>query len=742
MSLRRSATTCGILGPYQQLDDRQLPTIRDVIKCILYVKSHLKLNNNGKDPPNSEIFAIVSEEINNIWTKASIPIVTKERVIQLLKSYFKNYLSLKRYPENKRNMSYQNNLKCFLESSEKLFDVAACKCTSFESCSCLKPKKVPINERSFLLDQRIDRKMVISGVDKKETARLMKRLHRKNEELERATKKVCSTQNTNCVLENCDEDSEDGFQPETHPITEESSKKTPSTATSSTSIENRNNTLTLPTVAKICDRYGLSTRSAAAVTSAVLTDVGLVSKEDVTLVIDKNKIHRAVLKARKGTSNEVEGFVPKSIYFDGRKDRTLINEKIGVRFHRKEILEEHISILAEPGSFYLGHTSPNRGTAKDIFNSITTYLEDQGLDLNEVICVGCDGTATNTGWKGGVIQYLEKYLEKPLQWCVCMLHTNELPLRHLFLTLDGRTSGPTEYSGPIGKELVVCENKTPVYFCAVSGNLPDLSESVVEVLSTDQKYLYEMCQAVSIGFCSPELANRQPGKMTHSRWLTSANRILRLYVSTLNPSENLKMLVNYVVKVYAPIWFLIKQNASFKDGAKHIFQLITYSRFLPENLRYVVDSVVERNAFFAHPENLLVSMLFDERDHIRELAFRRIIKAREAEKNIKCRIFKTPKINFSATDYTEIIEWGECQITAPPVLRHICNEDLQSMAKGKSFDINDFPCHTQSLERCVKLVTEASQRVTDVEQRDGFIRTKLHSRAEMPNFGHKNNFKF
>lgn len=87
--------------------------------------------------------------------------------------------------------------------------------------------------------------------------------------------------------------------------------------------------------------------------------------------------------------------------------------------------------------------------------------------------------------------------------------------------------------------------------------------------------------------------------MAHSRWLTSANRILRLYVSTLNPSENLQLLVNYVVKVYAPIWFLIKQKPFFKDEAKHIFQLIMYSRFLPENLRSVVDSVIERNAFFA-----------------------------------------------------------------------------------------------------------------------------------------------
>lgn len=736
MSLRRSETTCAILGPYKELEDRQLPTIKDVMINVLFVKTDLKLKCNGRDPSNTDVFSIVSNEIINIWTKASIPTVTKERVIQLLKSYFEKYLSLKRYPKSKQNRSFENNLKCFVEESQKLFDVAACKCSSFESCLCLKLKKVPVTERLFLLDQRKDRKMVISGVDKKETARLMKRQLRCIEESKRAEKRVCPAPESDFEEYSVRESS-----PETYQITETSPNNTPLTETPSTSNANRN-TLPLPTVAKICDRYGLSARSAAAVASAVLADVGLVSTKDLTLVIDKNKIHRAVSKARTEASKDIGGVAIKSIYFDGRKDKTLINEKIGDRFHRKEIVEEHISVLAEPGSIYLGHTTPSNGTAKGIINSITTLLDSQGCNLDNVICIGCDGTATNTGWKGGVIQYFEEYLKRPLQWCICMLHANELPLRHLFMTLDGCTSGPREYSGPIGKQLAGCENRTAVTFCAVAGNLPELPKTVVDELSTDQKYLYEICQAIASGSCTPELANRQPGKMAHSRWLTCANRILRLYISTVNPSDNLQMLVNYVVKAYAPIWFLIKQKISFKDGAKHVFKMIVYSRFLPDNLRSVIDSVIERNAFFAHPENLLVSMLHDDRDHIRELALRRIINAREAQRSTKRRIFKTPKINFSAGDYTEMIVWHECQVTAPPVLQDISNENLQIMAKDKSLEILDFPCHTQSVERCVKLVTNASQCVTDAVSRDGFIRTRLQSRAEMPNFGHKNKFKF
>ncbi|ESN95353.1 hypothetical protein HELRODRAFT_179421 [Helobdella robusta] len=528
--------------------------------------------------------------------------------------------------------------------------------------------------------------MAIGGIDKQETVRLRKRQARQFKRSMKGVKKFCSTQGSNIVSTALDEDETHINFSKTNLATETLLTNLSFTNTPTTTFANRN-LLQLPTLAKVCDRYRLSTRSAAAVAFAVLVDVG-------------------------------------------------------VRYHRKVVLEEHISILSEPNSIFLGHTSPCRGTAKEIFTSIITLLKNRNYNLNDVICVGCGGTATDTGWKGGVIKYLEEYLDRPLQWCVCMLHANELPFRHLFLALDGCTSGPREYSGPIGKQLATCENKTTLLFQPLTGHLPDLTKNVVNELSTDQKYLYEICQAVLTGSCSPELANRQPGNLSHSRWLTCANRLLRLYVSTPDPSESLQILVEYVVKVYAPILFSIKQKTFFKDGAKHIFNLILFSRYLPTNLRTIVDSVIERNAFYAHPENLLVSMLFDDRDYIWELACRRIIKARNTDNGFKQRIFKTPKLNFSAKDYTEIISWQERQVTVPPVLRDVTNDELEKMAKDGSLKIVDFPCHTQSVERCVKLLTEASQSVTNVNSRDGFVRTTLQSRVEFPIFGHKNKFKF
>ena len=45
---------------------------------------------------------------------------------------------------------------------------------NFSACSCVSAEKVPRKEREFLLDQRTNKKMVISGVDRLESLRLRK----------------------------------------------------------------------------------------------------------------------------------------------------------------------------------------------------------------------------------------------------------------------------------------------------------------------------------------------------------------------------------------------------------------------------------------------------------------------------------------------------------------------------------------------------------------------------------------
>ncbi|GBO11657.1 hypothetical protein AVEN_86797-1 [Araneus ventricosus] len=49
-------------------------------------------------------------------------------------------------------------------------------------------------------------------------------------------------------------------------------------------------------------------------------------------------------------------------------------------------------------------------------------------------------------------------------------------------------------------------------------------------LSTDQLYLMEICEAINCGHCRESLSKRNPGKVSYSRWPTTVNRILRLYM--------------------------------------------------------------------------------------------------------------------------------------------------------------------------------------------------------------------
>ena len=163
--------------------------------------------------------------------------------------------------------------------------------------------------------------------------------------------------------------------------------------------------------------------------------------------------------------------------------------------------------------------------------------------------VGCDGTNVNTGHIAGVIRRLEETFQHPLQWLVCLLHANELPLRHLFQALDGVTTGPRGFSGAIGKRLVTCSEQ-PVSSFAPVQLTEQLSSVDPKELSTDQRYLLEMCNSISKGECSVDLAMRNPGCLNHSRWLTTANRILRLYVSDMEPSQNLKTVVTFIIRVY------------------------------------------------------------------------------------------------------------------------------------------------------------------------------------------------
>lgn len=180
------------------------------------------------------------------------------------------------------------------------------------------------------------------------------------------------------------------------------------------------------------------------------------------LIIDKNKIQRERLKARTHAKllNQNNNLMS-GISYDGKKEETLKKEIINnkVRIFRK--IEEHITIVKEPNSKFVGFVTPVNGTSKEIQLAITNFLSTEGYDLNNLMSVNCDGAVVNTGYKTGVNRCLEEYLQRPLQWNVCLFHFNELPLKRLLTHFFGKTKGPGVWAECFGADICNAE-KFPV----------------------------------------------------------------------------------------------------------------------------------------------------------------------------------------------------------------------------------------------------------------------------------------
>lgn len=751
--LTRSEFECPLFGPPKDMPVNKLPTYEEVLRCCFL--ENYKIALDTKKPVSfSQIAAVVAHKVKALYDKASIPTVTTYRMIQLIISFHDSYRHLmKSFKRDKEKETFKKKVAELKAKALMLFDMSACKCKIIYSCSCQKvpevcecpisisclcekEKKIPTLELKFVYFQRNLRKGKIGVIDVKETKKIAKKQLRKLTGRKRSNIQLTSQPSSSKSVE-MEFSSSDEVDDEMDENYEESEPETGIKPPWQMRIK-------LKSTALSCDRFGVSDRAAAAIASSVLKDVGIVTNDDHSHVIDKSKIRREKIAERRELQNQsIEGRNPvQGLYFDGRKDKTLVNEIVNQKHFRRTIKEEHYSIIQEPGSVYVGHVTPLSGSSKNIANSIISHLTVGGFSLGELDVLGCDGTVTNTGWKTGVIRSIEQEVGRPLQWVVCLLHFNELPFRHLFQILDGETTGPKSFSGPIGIQLSKCEKLPLVDFESVDCEIPDIDRNI---LSKDQQYLLDISSAIKSGNCPVDLCVREPGPLSHSRWLTTANRVLRLFLSVDTPSDEHKMLVAFILKSYMPLWFKIKKSKYLTDGPGHVFEAIKSTRFLPENLVRVVDPVIERNAFFAHPENLLLRMIVDERKHIRELGFRRIIKARMlASKPDSIRNFQPPKINFQANDYTDIIDWNTTVLTPPPLLRRVSDDEIWAkITVGETADdwnFGKFPCHTQAVERCVKLVTESSQKVVGANNRDGFIRSTLASRALMPKFDSKCNF--
>ena len=397
------------------------------------------------------------------------------------------------------------------------------------------------------------------------------------------------------------------------------------------------NTEKLRKVALTALRYDISDTATAALVNATLQDFGLLDTENKATIVDRSKIRRWKDKVMQEVKEFDENEKPVlGISFDGRIDKTRKLEwsDESNSFHPSTVKEEHYSMCAEPETRYIDHFVPESTTdenshAKQIAVYITSWIKENGYE-NDIIAVACDSTNVNTGWKGGVVQYIEEILNKKLIWIICNLHTNELPLRKLINLKIGVTKSDTVIAGSIGRLLsIVDELPTDNHFARIKfdNEIVSLSEKVINELSTDQKHAYQLYLAVTSGNISKKLAETRCGPLNHARWLTTANRIMKLWMSchnlTTQEKSNLKSVVQWIVCCYYPIWFFIKCNSSFLNGPYHVLKQVQYMKLLSYEIQEIVKVSIQRNCYWAHSENILQTLMSIETKSDREFAVKK-----------------------------------------------------------------------------------------------------------------------
>ena len=230
------------------------------------------------------------------------------------------------------------------------------------------------------------------------------------------------------------------------------------------------------------------------------------------------------------------------------------------------VKETHVAVTSEPDGQYRYHFTPD----EPVFQHKPSYMEAQGLYMwmvkngidNDVLVLGGDSTNYNSGWDGGAMTWVERMLGRNLYWVICCLHCNELLLRHVISKLDGKTTSKDGFSGPIGKLLAKVDSMERNYnFKPIPGleELLDIPQDIVKNMSTDSSIFYQLGLAVRSEKLYKQLGTKKSGNICHSRWLTTGEAVIFLWVSEHGLEGDLlyrlEIITTFVVQVYHHMYY-------------------------------------------------------------------------------------------------------------------------------------------------------------------------------------------
>ena len=257
----------------------------------------------------------------------------------------------------------------------EFFDVCSCACPSAvcfqvhckaKNCDgfhlgCKCDVKVFKREIQFSHDQRCARKMIIADIDRN-VSRMWARAAARDEAMEVSAeieKVQAEVRQEQVQLDLSDESAYKVGDNNKSKIDEDYIQMNISHSSF------KRNLTKLPTLASVCNRYGVSNYAGAFIASATLVDYAIITKVDKSQVIGPQKLGDERRRCRE-ERREAELANLKELtflYFDGKKTMTRIlvkNNKTG-RWNPTIKIDDHYVVLTKPGNDYLTHVTPKTG---------------------------------------------------------------------------------------------------------------------------------------------------------------------------------------------------------------------------------------------------------------------------------------------------------------------------------------------------------------------------------------------
>lgn len=427
------------------LNETKLPTNRDVIQYLMFLK-HEGTASVAANHKLTDYVGIAASKIFDLWHRSNIPTVSilsiRRNITGLVNKYFE-------FTKHARSLTG--------EKWPDLFRISQCKCRiELEECKCLEAAKIPLNTRLFFIDQCGPRLMLIANSPVQTVVRDVEMTDYSESSSsvpQFMSDYIPTISEQNEFDENCEAE-ELSTSIETHLKVSDIELRNFVSALDRSDTGSRFGSLHATMLLQ--DLRAAFAKRARKDSNPVFAMTLLSYLEDI--IIDKNKIQRERQKWRAAARSaaKIQGLL-KCISFDGKKESTL------KEIRKPPVLEEHVTIIKEPGSEFISYVTPTGGTGQEIQQAIVDFLESENYNMDYLTAISSDGTVVNTGYKNGVIPFMERYLQRPLQWFVCLFHFNELPLKSLFEKLLGKQTGPGYWPGQLGRDLSRCHT-LPVSF--------------------------------------------------------------------------------------------------------------------------------------------------------------------------------------------------------------------------------------------------------------------------------------